>query len=255
MNGITEAAESVSGITDAGRAPMELVVKFFELVCAFLRDLVEDGWTEEDVKTLRARRAEVLAFLRKGTTPEQERGMSAEAQLKRWVILYREVFSIELDIASIKVPPERRGFKRLIVVAQGMTPAVIFSAMKRLFPSWKWCDDLDREVTSIRSAKDGSYAVWCRDRPEADKENWSKPASAFTQEECLTLEECQLFGIAYKRETGRHLNEKSLTICAGSRDRGGYVPGVDRDDDGDVRVLWYHADYSDSADAVRSAVA
>lgn len=234
---------------------MELVLKMWEFFVVFLRDLIGDGWTEEDLKTLRARRGEVLAMLRGGQTLESLKGMSTEAQGARWVALYRELFGIELDYTSIKIPDRRPGFDRLIIVAKGMTPMVIFAAMKRLFPSWKWCDDRDGEVTSIRSSKNGAYAVWCRARQEADEENRNRSASEFTQEECLTLEERELFGIAYKCETGKHLDIERYTICAGSRRRRAGVPCVWRNGDGRVGVDWFSVDDRNSRSAVRSAVA
>ncbi len=229
-------------------------MKLWEFVLALLKDLIGDGWTEEDLKVLRARRAEVLAFLRGAQTPEGLKGMSTEAQLARWVALYREVFGIELDSASIKIPERKPNFDRLLVVAKGMTPSVIFAAKAKLFPSWKWCENLDCEIVSIRSAKDDSYAVWCRNRQEADEENRNQPANSFKQEVCLTLEERQLFGIAYKRETGQHLDVRHYTICAGSRLRSGFVPLVYRLNDGSVRVGWCDVDCAYSSNAVRSAV-
>lgn len=234
---------------------MELVLKLWEFFVAFLRDLIGDGWTEEDLKTLRARRAEVLAMLRGGQTPEDMKGMSTEAQLARWAVLYREVFGVELDCRSIKIPARRPGFDRLIVVAKGMTPGVIFAAMDKLFGAWDYYDDFDSNIVSIRNAKNGSYAVWCRDRQEADEENRNKPANSFKQEECLTDEERKLFGVAYFRETGKHLDVKYYTICGGSRDRQCNVPCVRWDSlNRTVNVCWDYVGYRHSNRAVRSAV-
>ncbi len=232
---------------------MEAMISWLERVVLMLVKALS-SWTEEEVKLLAARQEEVRAFLRGSTTPAEDRGMDTETQLKRWVRLYHEVFGIELDPSTVRIPERERGSDRLIVIAKGMTPGTIFAVMARLFPSWKYVGDLDLDVISVRTAKDGSYAVWCRDRPEADTENRNQAARAFSQEDCLTLEERLLYEICYFRETGKHLDVESFTICAGSRYRDGDVPRVYRDDDGDVSVYWDDADYRNSESAVRSAV-
>ncbi len=153
-------------------------------------------------------------------------GRSIEEQLAAWTLLYREVFGEEHDFSSLTIPAQRPGFNRLIVVAKGMTPNRIFLAMQKLFPAWRYTEDLD-QISSVRKA-DHDYAVWVRDRVEADEEYANKSARDLEHEKVngITLEERMFFEIIFFRETGKHLDEKNWTLCAGSRGPGGGVPRV-----------------------------
>ena len=148
-----------------------------------------------------------------------------ERQLKEWQTLYRELFGQEKDFSALKIPERKEGVTRLIVVAQGMNPNRIFNKLKELMPAWKYRDNLD-SITSIRKT-DQDYAVWIRDRVEADEELKNKSVNELEQSKSITLEERLLLEIKYFRETGKHLDVENITFCAGSRDSGGSVPFVD----------------------------
>jgi hypothetical protein len=234
---------------------MELLVKLWEFVLVLLRDLVKDGWTEEDFKVLRVRRADVLALLRGNTTPVEDRGMSTENQLQRWVKLCRDLFGLELNVASLRIPERRQGFDRLIVVMPGITYARLAQVTRSKFDLYLYQEDLDEVITDCRTAEGGPYGIWVRNRKEADEENRGRSASQFRDEECETLMERWLHEMCYFSETGEHLDEKFWTICAGSRDRGGDVPGMSwNSDDRGLRVDWCGVDDRSSSGAVRSAV-
>jgi len=150
-----------------------------------------------------------------------------EAKVKEWVVFYERFFGLELDVSKLKIPEQQQGFDRLIIVAQGMTPQRLFEKCKELFPSWKSTEhNLDDIVTSVRTAKDGTYAIWVRDRVEADEENKNLSANDLsvkggTEE---TLEERILHELKYFRETGKHLDVQNWTLCTGSRYSDGDVP-------------------------------
>ena len=149
--------------------------------------------------------------------------------LADWQEFYRGLFGLEIDLSGLSVPGRKKGFDRLIVVAQGMTPQRLYDKCAEFFPCWKWADeDLDRVVQSERTAKDGTYAVWFREGVEADKD--LKNLSANDLEKKLipgiTLEERLLMELKYFKETGGHLDIDSFTLCSGSRYSGGRVPGV-----------------------------
>ncbi|MCX6739928.1 MAG: hypothetical protein NTZ49_01720 [Candidatus Parcubacteria bacterium] len=146
-----------------------------------------------------------------------------------WQIFYREVFGQEVDFSGLKIPERRKGFDRLIILAQGMTPQRLYDKCKQLFPTWKWTEkDLDEIVTSDRTAKDGAYAIWVRDRVEADKELKNLSANALKEKKIngITLEERFVYELTYFRECGRHLDGQNVTLCSGSRYSDGDVPSV-----------------------------
>lgn len=181
-------------------------------------------------------------------------------QHRAWQLLYREVFSIELDFVGFTVPAERSGFNRLIVVAAGMTPNRIFAAMQKIFPKppWRYTEDLDAALDPERQQRttDRTYAIWCRDRVEADEELKHRSAEDLDREALrrLTLEERLLYEIKFFRETGEHLDVRNITRCDGSRDRDGSVPSVSFNPaTGGVSVDWSRPD--DRYDSVRARAA
>jgi len=147
----------------------------------------------------------------------------AQSRLQEWRTLYLEVFSIEIDTSELRIPKRVLGFNWLIVVTDGLTPNKVFEATKRLCGAGRYPRDLD-SITSIRRT-DKAYAIWVRDRVEADEELKRKSAQDLKRESvnCITLEERMLLEIWYYRKTGKHLDLKSWTLCAGSLDLNGDV--------------------------------
>ncbi len=175
-----------------------------------------------------------------------ERPRRLKAMLRDWERFYQDVFGLQKNFSGLKVPSKQPGFDRLLVVAKGMTPSRIYSRMKELMPAWKYWDNLD-SITSDRKA-DQDYAIWVRDRVEADEELKNKSANQLKQEgiQGITLEEYLLFVLKYFKETlqggqaGKHLDIDSWTLCAGSRGSGGRVPRVHWDLlYREVHVSWY----------------
>lgn len=98
-------------------------------------------------------------------------------------------------------------------------------------------NDLDnRIVANDRDPKNGSYAVYLKQKIEAvDK-----------QQGCnnITLLERLLLGLDYFLATEYHLDEKNWTFCSGSHDYRGHVPGVHWNSEyRRIYVSWYNADY------------
>jgi hypothetical protein len=149
--------------------------------------------------------------------------------LADWQKFYLDLFGLEVDFSALAIPTKKKGFDRLIVVAQGMTPQQLYDKCAEFFSCWKWTDeDLDKIVRSERTAKDGPYAVWFQDVVEADEELKNLSANNLKKEGIpgITLEERLLMELKYFRETGNHLDIADITLCAGSRYSGGYVPRV-----------------------------
>jgi hypothetical protein len=162
----------------------------------------------------------------------------AKDQLADWAEFYHEEFGIVLDVRSLegKIPAHKNDFDRLIVVPGGITFEKILNQLKkRMFIRNNWSNS--GSFASARKA-DRDYAVWVRDRHEADEELVNKSASALGVEKvnCITLEERLLLESFCFWAMGVHLDVQSFTLCAGSYDRGclpkvAYVKG-------DVVIDW-----------------
>ncbi|MBN1325531.1 hypothetical protein JW977_00920 [Candidatus Falkowbacteria bacterium] len=152
-----------------------------------------------------------------------------------WQRFYEEVFGIKADFSKIVLPEKQEGFNWLVVVLEGMTANRTYDKCKERFSSWRYTENLDT-IKSVRTSEK-TYAIWLRDRVEADEEN--KNLSA---EECekrgingITLEERLLLELFYHWRTSKHLDINNVTLCTGSRDSDGDVPVVDwRDDEMEV---------------------
>jgi len=173
-----------------------------------------------------------------------------------WVNFYKEVFGLDLNFSEVQIPERKPGFDRLIIVAQGMTPQRLFNKCKELFTSWKYTDkDLDEFVKSVRTAENGTYAIWVRERVDADKENKNLSANQLKErgDEGITLEERMLYELKFFNESGKHLDVASWTLCAGSRYSDGDVPCVRLYGD-KFKVYWSDSYYHSGSLRSRSVV-
>ena len=164
--------------------------------------------------------------------------------LADWQNFYRDVFGLELDFSNLSIPEKRAGFDRLLIIAQGMTPQRLYDKCKELFPCWKWTEkSLDEIVKSRRTSKDSAYAVWLRERVEADEELKNLSAEQLDEADVpgVTLEERLVYELKFFKKTGKHLDIVNITLCSGSRYGDGYVPRVGWSD-GKMNVRWYDPD-------------
>lgn len=177
------------------------------------------------------------------------------AALADWETFYREEFGITIDLSELIIPSKQEGFNRLVVVAKGgITPNRLFEACKSCFPSWRYRDDLN-VITSTTLQE--TYAVWFRDRVEADEEMKNKSANDIAAERItgITLEERLLMELKCFKETGQHLDLENITLCTGSRYPDGCVPSVYwYGMDGRMSVYWCRPVDRDDGLRVRVAV-
>lgn len=150
--------------------------------------------------------------------------------IKDWQNFYSDVFGIEADFSSLRIPEKQAGFDRLIIIAGGLKIQQVYDKCKELFPCWKYIDgNLDKAVSvNDRTPANGTYAVWFRDWIEADEELKNLSANALKEKNIagITLVERLLYELKYFKETGKHLDINNWTLCSGSRCPGGRVPGV-----------------------------
>jgi hypothetical protein len=154
------------------------------------------------------------------------------ALVKEWVKFYKEVFNLDVDFSNLAIPAKRDIFNWLVIMLQGLTAQKLYDKCKDLFHCWKWTDkSLDEVLDQDKSARNpanGIYAIWLRDRVEADEELKNKSAINLQQSNIqgITLEQRLLLELFYYWKTKKHLDIDNVTLCSGSRYYVGYVPGV-----------------------------
>ena len=191
-------------------------------------------------------------------TNRQDPFGTVENYLVEWRRFYSsEVFGIQADLSGIRIPPERKGFGWLVVMLKGMTAQKLFDKCAERFKVWKYTgQNLDNIITSDRTSAN-TYAVFFRDRVEADEELKNKSANDLKSANILgiTIEERFLWELFYYWKTKKHLDMKNTTLCFGSRYLDGGVPDVDWGSDCDrLRVSWCPPDDLDGSVRGREAV-
>ncbi len=197
---------------------------------------------------------EELGRFLKRENPFPQKG--TEQMLAEWAELYRED-GIELDITSIRIPERQKGFDRLIVIAQNLKIQQAYENCAKHFRCWKYTDsNLDGAITkNDRDPVNGAYAIWVRDRVEADKELKNLSANDLERKQIsgITLLERLQYEHKYYKETGKHLDIDDRTFCSGSRSDGGAVPSVDWDG-GEMLVHWGYPDGHNESLRARAAI-
>jgi len=133
-----------------------------------------------------------------------------------------------------------------LLMVKGLTMEKVISAYQKAGVELETFDvDLQKVINPEREQRnpnrDGTYLAGFRRKVEADEENRNQPADQREKQGCqdITLMERLVIGLAYFLATGKHLDIKNWTLCAGSRHRNGNVPRVDFDPArGKVHVSW-----------------
>lgn len=150
---------------------------------------------------------------------------SLDIQLRDWQKFYVENFDLKKNFSKLRIPKRKKGLNRLIVVVKCLTLNRIFRHLKHLMPAWKY-----RDFNQVRSVRefDHDYAIWVRDRVEADEELKSRSANSIEKEGIngITLSEHLLYVLKYYAETKNHLDVQNVTLCSGSHFSDGGVPTV-----------------------------
>ncbi|GEM_PF-6863497 len=162
----------------------------------------------------------------------------AKTFIEEMEAFYGEVYGHYLP--KVKLPPVREGFSWGLVMIHVPIETEL-AAMKAQFPIYRWTDEnLDTIVSSVRSAVKKPYAVWFRDRVEADTELASRSYNDLVaaKANCITLPERIRLERWFYWKTKKHLDPKSITLCGGSRSSVGSVPDVNWDGSG-LYVNWF----------------
>ncbi len=190
---------------------------------AVMRALPKDMTAERAQKWIKSPK-ELQKALRQALILEASSDINCLLEKKeQW---YKSVFGRDADLYGLEVPDHQPGFDRLLVIAQGLTLNGAYDKCAERFPCWRYKDDLDKAVTVNDRVPDKTYAIWCRDRVEADEELKSFSADTLKEKgtKCLTLLERIVLELEYYTETGKHLDVSNVILCAGSRCCDGRVP-------------------------------
>jgi hypothetical protein len=146
--------------------------------------------------------------------------------------------------SGLVIPERQKGIDRLIVSADvSLTNNRAFGVCEASFPSWRYADDLDLAVPADKDERHpvrGPYAIWVKDDADSDYDlrNISADMIAERALKTETFLERGLHELIHYRETGEHLDTRTLTLCSGSRNSRGDVPCAYWGDDG-FRVYWF----------------
>jgi hypothetical protein len=155
--------------------------------------------------------------------------MCITKQVDDWVDFYRRHLRFEVG-SNYVIPAQKPGFDRLIVVPKGLTQYAVLRALKGRFGVCSYYKNPDETVTENDRAANSEpgYAIWVRDRLEADMELARMSANDLRQQHIkgITLLERLLLGLKWFTEIGEHLDVESVTLCSGSRHIDGCVPTV-----------------------------
>jgi hypothetical protein len=150
------------------------------------------------------------------------------------VQFYREVFGLDVNFSSLKIPKRPPEFTRLLVLAKGLTLKRIIETSKKYYrmdnsPSGRYFfgDEETRGVHDRMPTE--TYAVWVRDQVDPDLKYTDFPPRLLKERgvQGITLIEYLLFDLKYFRESCKLLDRNKIaTLCFGSRDQGGCIPCV-----------------------------
>lgn len=163
-----------------------------------------------------------------------------------WQNFYKSLFNQKYDFSSVTIPEcPGAGWRLLFVVDLSLEQ--LYVKCRELFLCWRWADDnFDKIVVkNERDARKGPYAIWVRDRVEADEElknlstNDIKSKNLTTE----TLAERFIHELKFFNETGQHLDIDNVTLCSGSRLDDGFIPFV-RWLDSKLLVFWCRLDFA-----------
>ncbi len=144
-----------------------------------------------------------------------------------------------------------------VPVVKGVTCKKVISALRKLEVGvYVYVEDLNKDVTTNdRDPNNGSYRIGFSRTIEADEANKNLSANVLKEkgQKGITLLERLLLELGYFLATGKHLDEKNVTLCSGSRGSGGFVPSAYWDG-GKFKVGWCSPGRSDGGVRSRSAV-
>ncbi len=126
-----------------------------------------------------------------------------KSYLQQWQKLYQAEWNIDIrkDLENLKIPEKQQGFNWLIIVHKSLKNSQIYAKLKEKFVCYTDCNNLD-EIKDIAQRPDTDiYAIWVRDRLEADVELKNLSADQIQERNInsITLKERLLLELYYWR--------------------------------------------------------
>ncbi|MFA6427985.1 MAG: hypothetical protein WCW02_00375 [Candidatus Buchananbacteria bacterium] len=171
-----------------------------------------------------------------------------------WEKFYKDSLGLDCDLSDVVIPEKKEGFDRLIIVAKNLTIQQVYDKCQELFPCIIKSEPSplsDRDLINDRESKNQAYAIWLRDRVEADEElrGLSVQDLKIKKVAGITLLERLIYELKYYQETSLHLDDNLLathlleinnvTLCSGSHNSDGITPTVSWFGRS-MRVSWWH---------------
>ncbi len=156
---------------------------------------------------------------------------------KDWEKFYKDEFEKEIDFREVIIPPKPKGNYRLLFIAKGLTPSVVFMVWKFKKASYVYGKTIDSKIASGRCAVE-SYAIWAKDTREPDANFLGKSVNETdpNMRNGITLLERMILESKFFAETGEHLDINGITMCSGTKDNDGNIPSVYTDTLGMVAI-------------------
>lgn len=132
--------------------------------------------------------------------------------------------------SGLIVPQRRKGIDRLLAFADtSFTNNRLYDVCEASFSSWRYAGDLDLAIpvaTDERHPSRGRYFIWVQDEVGPDRDLMGLPANTIAKRRLKTetILEYMFHHLIHLRETGEHLDPRTLTQCCGSRNSDGDVP-------------------------------
>ncbi len=153
--------------------------------------------------------------------------------LEQWIVFYDKFFGICADILDVTVPKNPGGFDQIIFMPAGLGYGDVERACLEMFKA-SWPSTEERLSDLVNIEKDVrftkySYAIRVRDAVEAESVGSSElEEDIFGQDTAgsVTLLERLVLGMFVQWTTGKHLDRKYVTFCAGSRYHDNNVPQI-----------------------------
>jgi hypothetical protein len=240
--------------TDVKKAPEMLSVEKQAELAGYITTQIIKGSSVEQVDYWLGKKKELAKNLKLvfSLIPEDE----YSAEREEWKNFYKTQFDWIVDFSQVIVPVKPEvGNWRLIFIAKGMTMNLAFDKASKLFPNWRYKDDLDKAIPANIRNTQNSYAIWVKDGVEPDVEFLGKSTREADPDMKLgiTVLEGIILEMKYFLEIGNHLNVKGVTFCSGSRSSDGNVPCLYWSSV-KFSVYWYFLGNSDSDYGIRLAV-
>ncbi len=221
--------------------------EIFEFAAAVVEQLPRD-LDPVRVRYYTAKKGRLGKALREVLTQSQK-----DIDILEWQDFFRRVLGHVVDLGDLHIPEKPNYQYRALIIPRNVTENDLYDACASRFKCWKYADDLNA-VTDIVSRPEGPYVIWVKDTQEAGANMANISADDINRQSINTetLKERLIHELKFHDETGKHLDVFNWTLCAGSRDPDGSVPGVGWDGDC-MGVRWWGP--GDRRDYLRARVA